>query len=60
MSDEFKENSQDAILCRYLLYHLKQEDLQDFFSQVYQTLRPEGIFCVEPYGYYKYQSALKV
>ena len=58
LNEYLERDSQDAILCRYLLYHLNKNDLNHFFSQVYDTLKPGGIFCLEPYGYYQYQSLL--
>lgn len=57
--DELVEaNSQDAILCRFVLYHLKKEDIEKFAQQAYKALKPGGLLCIEPSGYPKYQFEL--
>lgn len=60
LSKLFEKNSQDAILCRYVLYHLDENDVEKFLEQAYSVLKPGGILCLEPYGYLNYQErALK-
>ena len=57
--DEHVEiGSQDAILCRYVLYHLKREDVPKFAQQAYRALKPGGLLCIEPNNYPKYQFQL--
>ena len=43
----FEKNSQDLILCRYVLYHLDEESKENALSQFYETLKPGGLLCFE-------------
>ena len=55
---DFGKNSQNCILCRFVLYHLTKDDIKKFAQQAYNTLKPGGILCLEPTGYPKYQNEL--
>lgn len=46
LSAEFEENSFDAAVCMYVLFHLPQEEHSDVFSRVWSWLRPGGYFLV--------------
>jgi len=43
----FKKNSQDLILCRYVLYHLDEFSREKAVEQFYETLKPGGLLCFE-------------
>ncbi|MBQ4646880.1 MAG: methyltransferase domain-containing protein [Candidatus Gastranaerophilales bacterium] len=58
LSQNVEKNSQDLILCRYVLYQLDKKDLDAFFKQAFDALKPGGLLCVEPFGYPKYQSKI--
>ena len=51
----YDKESQDVILCRYVLYHLSTEEIQKVFKDAYETLKPGGLFCIEPPQYHCYQ-----
>lgn len=52
LENMFEPNSQDLILCRYVLYHLNLEDQDRVLEQIYKVLKPGGLLCVEPNGFY--------
>ena len=58
LNEHVKNCSQDAILCRFVLYHLIKEDVDKFAQQAYRALKPGGLLCIEPTGYPKYQFQL--
>ena len=47
INQTYKNNSQDLILCRNMLYHLKKSDQIDFLSKTYKITKPGGYFCIE-------------
>ena len=54
----FKENSQDAILCRMVLYHMSSDDRVKFFENAFKILKPGGILCVDQFDCRDYHGAL--
>ena len=42
-----EKDSQDLILCRYVLYHLDEESREKAVKDFYQTLKPGGLLCFE-------------
>lgn len=55
----FQPNSQDVVLCRNVLYHLSNENKIKFLKQAFDILKPNGIFCIEPFAHYDYDEFLK-
>ena len=41
------KDSQDLILCRYVLYHLDEESKEKAVKDFYKTLKPGGLLCFE-------------
>ena len=55
LKEMYDKESQDVILCRYVLYHLSTNEIQQAFKDIYETLKPGGLFCIEPTQYHCYQ-----
>ena len=51
-----KNNSQDIILCRNVLYHLDNADIESFAKKAYKILKAGGMICIAPNEYAKFQS----
>jgi len=62
--NNFRANSQDCILCRYVLYHLtslsfeKPDEYNEIFMQLFDILKPGGILCLNSDEYDMYDEKL--
>ena len=59
IGDLFEKNSQDLILCRYVLYHIPNiEELYNVFGQFEKILKPGGLLCLNDIEAKYYKEAL--
>ena len=60
IEDLFEKNSQDLILCRYVLYHIENEtQLDKTVKGFYNVLKPNGILCLNKHEYKDYENRLQ-
>lgn len=52
----FKNNPLDMILCRYVLYHLDDEELERFAKNAYKALNTGGLLCLDKNSEFAYST----
>ena len=64
LSKFFKANSQDCLLCRYVLYHCRGQEMTNpkeyrrIFTQMFDVLKPGGLLCLNKDEYEFYNENL--